>query len=128
MKKRLTESEILKLYPPELYTMIRGGPRRNEHVRQVEDELGGKLVTDKEPSLLLALDNYLAEARYKLDHYPDYIAIPSEPMTLFVPIPFEVYFHDITINAWHKPAWFRIQKRFVTPSLKWNDSQHKDNK
>lgn len=116
---QLTEAEVLTVYPPDQFTMIRGYPRKNEHIRQVEDELGGKLVSDKKPDLIQALDTALWRARASLGHYPDYIAMPSEPLKLFVPIPFEIYFFGLTVNSFHKPAWFQINRKVIVPALPW---------
>ena len=112
-------TEILSMYPPDQYTMLRGFPRRKTHVEEVEKGLGGKLVPDTKPDLILQLDNYLYRARMEMGKYPDYIAIPGEPMALFVPIPFEMYWYNMTLNSYHKPAWIQVNRTISMPALSW---------
>jgi len=109
------------LYPPELFQMIRGFPRKRENINTVEQQLGGRLLSDLEADLMWKLDSYLARANKELGHYPEYIVLPSEPNFLFVPVPFEIYVYGLTLNSYHKPAWFKIKRNKVVPALPWKN-------
>lgn len=91
-------------------TMIRGFPRPSDNVRFVENMLGGSLVSDNEPGLMLKLDNALRRARAETGEFPEYIALPSEPMSLFVPMPYELHYGGLTLMVYNKPAWFRVKR------------------
>ena len=78
-----------------------------------------RLVKDNETQLLLRLDRGLAQAKHKLDAFPDYIVLPDDASHLYLPIPFEIYFMGITMNSYAKPAWMRVKKSFNIGVPKW---------
>lgn len=98
---------------------IRGFPRRKDWIEEVEKTMGGKLVSDKEIALITRLDRGLAQAKHKLEKFPEFIMLPDDMSTLYIPIPFEIYFLNLTMNSYHKPAWLKVKKHFAMGVPSW---------
>lgn len=106
-------------FNPDIHTNIRGFPRLKEHIKEVESRIGGTLVTDLEPDLILSLDRALFKASKELGHYPDLLVLPSDMSNYYMPIPFEVNFLGVVMKSFKKPAWFRIKRGAYVPRAPW---------
>lgn len=101
------------------YTMIRGYPRRRDYVEEVQKMYGAALVGDEEASLLKQLDHHLFVARQKMGEYPELLVMPSEPLSLFLPIPYDIAIWGVTLEMFDKPAWFRVKRGIRMPLAPW---------
>jgi hypothetical protein len=113
------------IFDEDAYVMIRGYPRAADKVKHATEMVGGVLVTDKEAGLLNMLDQHLFMARVKTGEYPEYLMLEREPGVYYLPIPYEVGFLGLELPAFHKPAWYRVTKKFSVQALPWRNKDVK---
>lgn len=101
------------------FVMIRGYPRKVEYIREIEQRYGAKLLPDSRADLIALLDKQVIIAKQKTGEWPEYMVLEREPMTWFIPIPYEIEFCSLPLIMYQKPAWFFCSRVIGMPVTSW---------
>lgn len=105
------------------YGVYRNVPVKKSFIRDIEQSLGGKVLSDDFPGLLIELDK--AYASWKRQHPGkdlnefDVVMFPEYPTVFFKPVKLPItlnhFFPGLSGTYLHddKPLWVAIQKNFT---------------